>query len=158
MKAVPALALVLFAGAAAAQTSVDLGGISADPEEPVEIGADSLSVDRNAGTAVFSGNVVIGQGDLRIAAERVRVIYDDTTGDITRLAMSGGVTLVTANEEAEAEAADYDLGTGELVLTGDVLLTQGDSALSADRMVVNVEDGTARMDGRVRTIFRQDGQ
>ncbi|MDB4112284.1 lipopolysaccharide transport periplasmic protein LptA, partial [Yoonia sp.] len=42
-----------------------------------------------------------------------------------------------------------------LVLTGEVLLTQGASAISAGRMVINVTDGTALMDGRVRTILQQ---
>nr|WP_085878163.1 LptA/OstA family protein [Roseisalinus antarcticus] len=143
---------------ATAQTNIDLGGLSTDPGAPVEITADSLTVDRDTGSAVFAGGVLIGQGDLRLAAERVEVIYDGETGDIARLTASGGVTLVTATEQAEAGAAEYDLTAGQLVLTGDVLLTQGASALSAERMVVNVNTGAARMDGRVRTVFRQDGQ
>jgi lipopolysaccharide export system protein LptA len=40
-------------------------------------------------------------------------------------------------------------------LTGDVLLTQGASALSANQMTVNVNTGTAQMSGRVRTVFQQ---
>lgn len=144
-------------GIASSQTNIALGGITADPTAPVEITAGSLTVDQASGSAVFSGNVVIGQGSLRIAAGEVRVIYSETTGDIARLLATGGVTFVTATEAAEAQSADYDLVTGTLTLTGDVLLTQGASALSADRMTVNLADGTSRMDGRVRTVFAQGG-
>jgi len=42
-----------------------------------------------------------------------------------------------------------------LTLTGDVLLTQGASALTAQRMTVNVDTGVAQMSGRVRTVFQQ---
>lgn len=140
---------------AQAQTSIALGGISADPGAPVEVTADSLHVDQDSRSAVFSGNVVIGQGDMRISAAEVRVIYSDETGDIAQLLASGGVTFVTATEAAEAATADYNLTTGLLTLTGEVLLTQGASALSADSMIVNLTDGTATMQGRVRTVFQQ---
>lgn len=140
-----------------AQTNLTLGGLSADPSLPVEITADSLSVDQTTGRAVFSGNVRIGQGDLRLAAAEVLVVYNESTGNIARLQASGGVTFVTATEAAEAANADYDLDGGLLTLSGDVLLTQGASALSADRMIVNLSDGSARMEGRVRTVFQQGG-
>jgi len=141
--------------AALAQTNIDLGGIRADPSQPVEVTADSLSVDQNSRRAVFSGNVVIGQGDLRIGAGAVEVIYNEETGQIGRLIATEGVTFVTATEAAEARSADYDLNSGILSLSGDVLLTQGASALSADAMTVNLRAGTATIEGRVRTVFQQ---
>ncbi len=146
---------MLLAAPAFAQTNINLGGISADSSAPVEVAADSLTVDQDTGTAVFSGSVVIGQGDLRLSASSVRVIYDEATGDITKLNASGGVTFMTATEAAEAQTAVYDLTSGTIVLTGDVLLTQGASALSANQMTVNVNTGTAQMSGRVRTVFQQ---
>lgn len=152
------LALIGLTQPALAQTNIDLGGITTDPGAPVEVTADSLSVDQATGTAVFSGNVVVGQGDLRMSAGSVQVVYAETTGDIARLIASGGVTFATATEAAEAANADYDLTSGTLTLTGDVILTQGASALSADSMIINVETGSAQMQGRVRTVFQQDGK
>lgn len=146
---------LLLAGPAIAQTNIDLGGIQTDPDAPVEVAADSLSVNQDSGTAIFEGNVVIGQGELRIAASRAEVNYDDATGDIASFAASGGVTFTTTTEAAEAQNATYDLVNGQLILTGSVLLTQGPSALSADRMTIDVETGDARMEGRVRTVFQQ---
>lgn len=153
------LAIVLALGATplSAQTNIDLGGIRADPNAPVEVTADNLKVDQDTGSAVFSGNVKIGQGDLRLAAPEVRVTYAADSGDITRLQASGGVTFATATEAAEAETADYNLADGLLQLDGAVLLTQGKSALSSDSMTVNLNDGTAQMSGRVKTVFQQDG-
>lgn len=146
---------VLAATPAVAQTNINLGGLSADPAAPVEVSADSLSVDQDSGTAVFAGNVIVGQGDLRLNAGEVQVIYSAETGDIAQLKASGGVTFVTATEAAEAQSADYDLVAGTLSLRGEVLLTQGASALSADQMTVNLTTGSAQMTGRVRTVFQQ---
>lgn len=145
----------LLAGPALAQTNINLGGITTDPSAPVEVAADSLSVDQDSGTAIFEGNVVIGQGNLRIAAGRAQVVYNATTGDIARFEASGGVTFTSDTEAAEAQSASYNLEDGTLVLTGEVLLTQGASALSADRMTIDVTSGNAQMDGRVRTVFQQ---
>ena len=150
-----ALFAVLLASSVAAQTNIDLGGITTDPNAAVEVAADSLSVDQDTGTAIFDGNVVIGQGDLRIAAGRAEVVYDGASGNIASFAASGGVTFATATEAAEAQNATYDLTNGQLILTGEVLLTQGPSALSADRMTIDVGTGNAQMEGRVRTVFQQ---
>ena len=151
------MAAILLGSTAAAQTNINLGGISADPSAAVEVTADNLTVDQDTGTAVFSGNVVIGQGNLRISAGNVSVVYSEATGDIAQLLASGGVTFVTDTEAAEASEADYNLTSGMLILSGNVLLTQGASALSADKMTVNLNTGNAQMSGRVRTVFQQDG-
>lgn len=150
-------AALLLATPIAAQTNVNLGGISADPSAPVEITADNLTVDQDSGTAVFEGNVVLGQGELRLSAGRVQVVYNGTAGQISRLSASGGVTFVTDTEAAEATSAEYNLDAGTLTMTGDVLLTQGASAISADTMRINLTTGAAQMDGRVRTILNQGG-
>ena len=114
------LCVAVLATPALSQTNVNLGGISADPTAPVEITADSLSVEQDTGTAVFQGNVVLGQGDLRLSAARVLVVYDEASGDISRLSATGGVTFVTATEAAESQSAEYNLDAGTLVMNGDV--------------------------------------
>lgn len=158
MTRILALALALAAAQpATAQTNINLGGIRADSTAAVEVTAETLSVDQDSGTAVFSGNVIIGQGDMRISAENVRVVYSDATGDIAQLLAIGGVTFVTATEAAQAQTADYNLATGIMILSGDVLLTQGASALTAEQMTVDLETGQAQLSGGVRTVFQQDG-
>lgn len=150
------LLLPLAAPAPALAQEVSLGGpFVSDPDAPVEVTSETLSVDQATGAAVFEGAVVVSQGDLRLSAGRVEVLYDEAQSEIARLQASGGVTLATATEAAEAQTADYDLAGGTLTLEGEVLLTQGPSAISADRMVVDLEAGTARMEGNVRTILQR---
>ncbi|RBW41291.1 lipopolysaccharide transport periplasmic protein LptA [Loktanella sp. D2R18] len=129
--------------------------MTVDTSAAIEVTADSLAVDQENGTAQFTGNVIIGQGDLRLSAGAVEVVYGTENSEIAQLIATGGVTFVTATEAAEAQNAEYDITTGLLTLTGDVLLTQGASAISAQSMVVNVETGTASMEGRVRTVLQQ---
>lgn len=154
-----AVAFILNVQFASAQgTEIPFGGLAHDSSLPVEVAADQLSIDQSDGSAVFSGNVTIGQGEMRITAGRVRVEYeagaDGATGEIRRLMASGGVLLVNGAEAAEAREAVYTIGSGEIVMTGDVIMTQGENALAANRMVVNLGSGTAQMSGRVRTILQ----
>lgn len=139
-------------------TNLAFGAIQQDTSLPVEVTADSLSVSQQDGTAIFTGNVVIIQGEMRLAAPRVLVVYAEAAegqqARIARLEATGGVTLVSGPDAAEAERADYNVDDGQVIMTGNVLLTQGSSALTSDLMRVNLEDGTAQMDGRVKTILR----
>lgn len=139
-------------------TNLALSGFEFDGDAAIEVTADSLSVDQNTGVATFLGNVIIGQGVIRLSAAEVRVVYSDDTGAIARFVATGGITFVTENEAAEAESAEYDLTTGVLVLSGSVLLTMGASALSADLMTVSLNDGTARLEGNVRTVLAPGGR
>ncbi|MDF1726689.1 MAG: LptA/OstA family protein [Sulfitobacter sp.] len=147
-----------FPAALAAQgTSVAFGTIQQDTSLPVEVTSDRLEVDQETGEALFTGNVLIGQGEMRLSAPRVLVIYDETQSAIARLEATGGVTLVSGDDAAESERADYSIEEGVIVMTGDVLLDQGPNAISADRMDVQLDSGTAQMQGRVRTIIQSAG-
>lgn len=135
-------------------TAVAFGTLQQDTDAPVEVSADALAVDQDSGKAVFTGNVVIGQGEMRLSAAKVLVVYKDGNSGIERLEATGGVTLVSGPDAAESSRADYDIDAGTIVMTGDVLLTQGANALTSDRMTVNLNDGTAQMNGRVKTILQ----
>jgi len=152
-----ALVLIAFSTNAlfAQGAGLSLSGLDAVRGLPVEITSDELQVDNTTGETVFSGNAVLGQGDMRIAAPLIRIIYAAADGGrIERLEASGGVTLVTADEAAEAESAVYAVVDGTVTMEGSVILTQGANVLSGDRLNVNVRTGQGRMEGNVRTIIR----
>ncbi|WP_245622465.1 lipopolysaccharide transport periplasmic protein LptA [Litoreibacter arenae] len=152
----------MISGTAFAQgASVAFGGLKHDASLPVEITADELNVDQATGSAVFTGNVVAGQGEMRLSAGRVQVQYatenGQVTGRIDKLIATGGVTLVNGGEAAEAQKAVYSVSGADIVMTGDVILTQGANALSGEKLTVDLTSGSGRMEGRVRTIFQTGG-
>jgi len=157
-----AISLAFLPMSASAQgMQVAFGGLKQDPSLPVEMTADKLSIDQGDGSALFTGNVLIGQGEMRLTAPWVRVEYaagdGASTGQISRLHATGGVTLVNGAEAAEAKEAVYTIDTGSIIMTGDVLLTQGLNAISSQKMVVDLNVGTAVMEGRVKTILQTGG-
>ncbi|MCT4554900.1 MAG: lipopolysaccharide transport periplasmic protein LptA [Pelagimonas sp.] len=141
-------------GMAQQGTQVKFGSLQQDTSAPVEVTADSLQINQTDGTALYSGNVVILQGDMRLAAPRVLVVYSEAAGRIDRLEATGGVTLVSGEEAAEAQRADYNIDAGRIIMSGAVLLTQGANALASEKMVVDLDSGAAQMSGRVRTVLQ----
>jgi lipopolysaccharide export system protein LptA len=135
-------------------TSVGFGASAHQNDSPLEITSDRLVVDQATGRASLEGSVLVIQGELRLSANRVLIEYQDTQNGIEKLHASGNVVLVNGKDAAEASSAMYQIGTGEIVMTGDVLMTQGRTILSAQRMVINLQNNTAQLEGRVKTVLK----
>jgi lipopolysaccharide export system protein LptA len=151
------LAAALAGPALAQEAKVDFGGLKQDTTLPVNVEADSLAVNNADGSAVFTGNVAVAQGDMKMTAAEVRVEYGANGKGISKLHASGGVTLSNAAEAAEAQEALYTIDSGTVVMTGNVLLTQGGSTLSGQKLTIHLKDGTGVMEGRVSTTFVPGG-
>ena len=150
-----ALATLLAGPVAAQGTEIAFGGLKADTSEPVQVTADGLSVDQTDGNAIFTGNVVVTQGALKLTAAELRVEY--ATGadqKIDRMFATGGVTLVNGTEAAEAREATYEVAAESVVMRGDVVLTQGRNAMSGQTLTVDLTTGKGRMEGRVTTVLQ----
>lgn len=151
------LTLALAAASAEAQQKIAFGDLNQDTSQPVQVTADQLAVNNADGTAVFSGNVVVVQGEMKLAAAEVKVNYASDQKTIQTLVASGGVTVTNLGDAAEAQEAIYTIDSGVIVLSGEVLLTQGGSAMAGQKLTINLKDGTGVMEGRVTTTFQPGG-
>lgn len=148
---------VALATAASAQQKIAFGDLNQDTSLPVQVQADQLAVNSADGSAVFSGNVVVTQGEMNLAAGEVKVSYGTDQKSIEELVASGGVVVTNLGDAAEARQAVYTIDSGVIVLSGEVLLTQGPSAMSGQKLTINLKDGTGIMEGRVTTTFVPGG-
>ncbi len=164
-----ALFACLAAGAALAQAANPFGGFRHDSAAPIEITADALEVREAESRAIFTGEVVAGQGALRLTAQTLSVWYvardgaDPAAGagggDIDRLRAEGGVFLSSGSETARGDWADYDVASGVVTMGGGVVLAQGDNAIRGERLVVDLNRGVGRVEGgRVQSVFRPTPQ
>lgn len=150
------VSMLFFSPPALAQTAIGFGGVAHDASQPIEVTSDSLRVDQATGNAIFAGNVIIVQGDLRMAAQEVSVFYDAAGGaqQIDRVIATGGVLLTRGQDAAEGNSAEYTVGTGAMVMTGEVLVTQGRTAIAGDRLSIDLNTGNGTVEGRVRTVLQ----
>jgi lipopolysaccharide export system protein LptA len=128
-----------------AQTSA-LRGHNSDA--PVDVAADRIEVQDRADRAVFSGNVVVHQGNLTLNTERLSIAYTNAGGvQIERLDASGGVTVRSPSETARGQFGIYDLNRRIITLLGGVTLIRGSSQVRGARLVLDLDSGRAVMDG-----------
>jgi lipopolysaccharide export system protein LptA len=134
------------------QTSLLLGGFDPNSDAPVELTADKLTISQTDGSARFEGNVILGQGDIRIAADLVIVTYLET-GEIDKFRASGDVTVATTDESAESEFVEYSLKERTLMMGGNVIFSQGQILMSAKSLKIDLNTGAAIIEGQVKTIL-----
>jgi lipopolysaccharide export system protein LptA len=133
--------LALFAGLLCAPEAL------ADPllavgGDVVNLQADALDVDVSAGTAVLTGNVTLGKGDLHVSCPRIDVKFD-TTPHVSWARGSGGVSADVRGVHAEAPEVEVDLTKQVLELRGGVRLTRGQGWLQAEK--ASIELATAHV-------------
>lgn len=147
------LLLILPLQAAAAGTDVAFGGLQTDTALPVKVTADQLSVNQKDGTAIFKGNVIVTQGTMTLKSATMHVLYAPDHKSIAKMTAEGGVELVAGTDAASSKTAEYLPDTGDLTMLGDVLMTQGPSAMSGQSLKLDLKTGLGTMEGRVTTTF-----
>ena len=147
---------IAFGAAAAAFAlggpAVGQGAVSAlrghDTGAPVDVAADRLEVQERADRAIWSGNVMVRQGNLSLNTARLTIAYSNSGGiEIERLDASGGVVVQSPSETARGRFAIYDLRNRLITMLGNVTLTRGESNVTGERLVLDLETGRAVMDG-----------
>ena len=149
-----ALALGL-GGMAVAQTRPSVSN------QPIGYGADTGELTNTA--VSLRGRAEITQGDTRLRANAIEGVRD-ASGALTRIEASGEVYYVTPNETIRGDRGTYTVATATIVVTGDVILTQGQNVLTGGSLSYNVDTGQARIEGgtaanggRVRGVFYPQG-
>lgn len=123
---------------------------------PVQYGADSGEYTPQG--FALRGRAEVTQGGNRLRANAIQGFTSN--GDLTRVEATGDVYFVTPDQSMRGDRAVYTLGDGNVVVTGDVILTQGQNVLTGGRLVYNVRTETARMESsgsRVRGVFYPQG-
>ena len=116
--------------------------------QPVNYAADRIELQDRQNRVVLSGNVVITQGDLRLAAGRTTVSYTDAGSlRIQRIDATGGVTVNRGNETARGNAGVYDFNRRVIIMSGCFALRRGSDTLNGGRLTIDLNTGLSSVDG-----------
>lgn len=132
-------------------------GFKFDNSLPLTITSNQLNVEQNVGKATFIGDVVAKQGNLILSAEELVVEYEmknkRMTSVMKRLIANINVTLISEEQSAEAKKMVYDMKAEKIIMTGNVLVAEGASVSSGDKLTINLISGSRKMEGNVRTVI-----
>jgi lipopolysaccharide export system protein LptA len=141
--------LLLLAGLAMAPAFGQISALKGhNSDAPVDVAADRIEVQDRADRAIFSGNVVVRQGDLTLTAARLTVAYSGGGGpQLKRIDATGGVVVRGPAETARGDIGIYDLERRIITLIGGVSLVQKDAKVNGGRLVIDLDSGRAVIDG-----------
>lgn len=178
-----ALAAFVFAAPAAGAQTFETGFAQFGSEQstPIEIEADELEVQDKSNVAVFTGNVVVKQGNAALQTSRLTVFYaqnalpsaaeatDAASGNaapktpqnqrISRLEAEGKVLITSNGQSATGETGTVNFDNRTLALNGNVTLTQDGNVVTGDTITVSLDTGVARVQSssRVRVLLNPGG-
>jgi len=128
------------------------------PSDPIEITADKLVTDNQNRSALFSGNVTAVQGNTKLTADELTILYKSKssgestgTNDIERLEAHGHVRIEFDNKLAVSNQAVYIIEERKLVLEG-----PGSKVISDQDEITGTKITFYRNDGRM--MLEGDGQ
>lgn len=151
-----AFALGAASSAFAADSGIKLG--KRNTNAPISVSADSFTGDFKTKVGVYSGNVIVSQGDVKLRANSVKVAVKDGKPD--HIEANGHVILdAPGSGTAAGDTGVYDLGPRTVTLNGHVVLTKDKNVMRGTSLVINLDTGEATLaakgaqGGRVQGLF-----
>lgn len=183
-RAVAAALALAFAVAPAAAANKDGGAAmlpGAGSKQPVSIEADKLVYYDKEQKAVYSGNVVVIQGDTKMTCSGLTILMEKGGGasaasqaagagaspsagaaagsssGVKHLDAAGPVTVVSKTQVATGDRGVYDKAQNKVWLIGNVTLSDSGNVTKGDKLTYDLTSGEATVDtgaaGRVKGLF-----
>ncbi len=111
--------------------------------EKIHINADYMHLNIETGYSVYTGNVKITQGELKLTGDKVTL--QQSNDEIERITVTGKpahynhVTEKGENIQAESEHMVYTASQNKLVMTVNAKLKQPDHQVSSQKIVYDTE-------------------
>lgn len=124
--------------------------LSVQSGEPVNISAESLTVNNETRTFTYAGGVVVTQGDLTLNCATLDGTYT-SENQIDHLIAKTKVTITKGPTiTASGERAMYDAKSRIITLTDNPQLQDGESTLTADVIKIFLDENRSVAEGQVR--------
>jgi len=146
-------AIFLPAMPAFAQSTDVFSGFGAKGKGPIEVDAKTLEIveEGEQRISTFSGGVTVTRGNTTMKAAQIKLYSnkESSTTDqsgFTRMEATGTVYVNSGKQTVTGSQAVVDNKAQTITLSGDVVLSQGKDVLSADRLVIDMATGRARVE------------
>jgi lipopolysaccharide export system protein LptA len=140
-----------FAALAAGQPTNAAPGI--DSKQPIAVNADNFVADLNSETGLYTGNVIVTQGSIRLHADRVKVSAPG--GKASRMEADGHVVVDSPSGQAIGDTGVYEVAEQILRLKGNVVLTKDANVMRGSDLEVSMATGMAHLTGGGTAIPNQ---
>jgi len=136
-------------------------GLGMASNQPIQFESEQLEVHDQDKTAVFTGHVIVRQGETVLKTDRLIVYYEGSAAggegqqqQVRRIDAEGNVLVTSTNQTASGDKGTFDTAANTILLTGNVVLTQGDNVIRGPKLLIDVNTSQAKMlGGRVQMLI-----
>ena len=118
--------------------------LESDRYKPLKIISDTALIDEHDGTAVYTGNVILTQGTLKIIADKLSIATED--GKVAKVTANGQPALFSQIPEpdqseviAKAKTIDYLVRKQVLVLKWSASIIQEDNIFRGEKILYEIQ-------------------
>ena len=149
----------------AADAANGFASFKTDPSQPIDVDAVSLDVNDNTKTAFYKGDVHVVQGDFKMVTSEMTAFYTGqmamsmTPGQppadpnapkqqaqLNKIEARKGVTITGKDgQTATGQWADFDTKSNMVTLGGEVKLTQGQTVMRGNKLLIDMNSGETRL-------------
>jgi lipopolysaccharide export system protein LptA len=138
-----------------------LQGFSTNRNQPIDIKSASLEIRDKDKVATFRENVHVVNGDTTLQCDTMVVEYDldeaaaagkpvlarrNEAQQIRRIDVTGGVLVARNDQTATADSGVFDMRANTATLSGNVVVSQGQCVVRAERLTVDLATGMSRFE------------
>ena len=167
-------------GAAGAEKPAEVGDSATifpgtNSKQPISIDADKLVYYDKEHKAIYTGNVVVIQGDTKMTCTMMTVFLDHAPAQgakqttdgakqaadapsgpaadagVKRLEAKGPVTVLSKTQVATGDNGVYDKTEDKVYLIGHVTLSDGQNVTQGDKLTYDLKTGVATVDTSAKT-------
>ena len=142
-----------------ADTNVFSSAVEIGKNGAIEVSSDSLKIDSKDGIATFDGNVEININEIILKAQKVTVKYTidkNSKQEITEITAINDVFFISNEDTTKADRALYNLSDNTIKLSGNIVINQGRTIFSGDKLSIDLDTGKGTISGRVKAILGSD--
>ncbi|MCB1829612.1 MAG: lipopolysaccharide transport periplasmic protein LptA [Chromatiaceae bacterium] len=135
---------------------IQVSALESDSEQPIYVEADGADINDKTGVSVYTGNVVVTQGSIKLNASKVTVTQKGEKSDHI-LAEGNPVEFEQKTSDkglikGRANTADYHIDSEIVYMVGDAIMIQGKDTFRSDRITYD------RVKGQVKAGASAKGQ
>jgi lipopolysaccharide export system protein LptA len=165
------VALAATLVAAVASPNGAFAQVDTKSKAPIDITANEAEVTNSKCMTIWRGAAEAVQDQARLRADTITVYStpkgtnsdgQQSCGETQRIVADGNVYYVTPQQNVRGDHAVYSQGDDQVVITGNVIVVQGNDVARGDKLTLNVATRDAKMEsdatgpgktGRVRGVF-----
>lgn len=127
--------------------------LDSDRDQPVNIEADHATYNQQTGVTIYSGNVIITQGTIRIQADNVVANLDASRSikDVTAIGKPAKFQQKISPEKGiaygEGDQVFYDAALSQITLTGHAKINQDGSSFNGNSLRYGMKQGDIEGNG-----------